>query len=83
MGVAADHFFIDSVDNVFNGETPFLGSDLSVHNHLQQDISQLFTQVSVVLFINRLQDFAGFLYQTLFQAFMSLFSVPGTALFTA
>src|SRR5437868_1608444 len=51
-----------------------------MENDLQENVSQLFFHIRIILLANGLLEFSGFLYEVLQQTLMGLFAVPGAAL---
>ncbi len=80
MGVAAHQLLTDRVRHVAEGEVTGLIGDFGLHQHLEQDVAQLFAEFGHRLLIDRLQDLIGFLEHRGPQRRMRLLAVPGTPL---
>jgi hypothetical protein len=80
VGMAVDHFFANIVRHVVEGAAACLLLHSRVHCHLKQYVAKLLTQKCGILVIDRLDDLIGLLNKVVAYAFVSLLSVPRTAL---
>src|SRR3546814_15750693 len=79
MGVAADHFFGDAVDDVLQGEMASLFRHAAMEGHLQQQVAQFVAQRRHIVALYGLGNLIGFLNRIGRAAREVLFGVPGTA----
>ena len=87
MGMPADHFLCDAVNDILKGKFAHFFGNLAVQHHLQEQIPQFLTQVGRIAgggqITHRLIDFIGFFYGIALHALVGLRPVPGTAVLAA
>jgi hypothetical protein len=77
--MAPNQLSADCFDNIFEVEgAPFLGH-LRVHDNVEEQIAELFTQIRVVRFFDCFDRFVAFLDEGGSQALMGLLAIPRTA----
>ena len=78
MGMTADHFRIDAVGDIFEGEVTFFLCYLRMENHLQQQIPQLIAKFVHVTIGNGVGNFIGFFDGVGGDGRKILFQIPRT-----
>ena len=81
--VARDHLRGGRFGDLGGAEALLLGSDLSVHRHLQEDVSQLFLHLRVIARVDCFQQLVRLLEEVRPQRFMGLLAIPRTAPWSA
>ena len=75
-----DHLYAHVVGDITDVETLVrLDRDGAVHQHLEQEIAELFTQCSRLEAVDCLEHLVGFLEQIRAKAAMRLLAIPGTS----
>jgi hypothetical protein len=69
----------DGVDRVGDCEMPSLGFELREKHRLEQEVAELFAERVVVVPVDRLEDFVGFLEHERLQRVDRLLAIPRTA----
>ena len=80
MRMTADHFVGDMSNHVCQQKTLFIGSDLRIQNHLQQHVAQFFANGTVVVRIDRFEQFVGFFQSVWFDRLHCLLTIPWTSI---
>ncbi len=79
MWMPAHQFAHQMIDNAVEVEMPVFPSDLSIENHLEQQISQLVFQMRVILTFDGIGNFVGFLQRVRHDGLVRLLRIPWTA----
>ena len=79
VGMPVDHLLRDPLDDFDEVEAAFVGTDLGVEHHLQQQVAQFLDDRGVIAGIDRFKQLAGFLERIRLDGFESLHPVPGAA----
>jgi hypothetical protein len=81
--MAVDQFAPDAAHHVRQVEPAGLAGDLGVEDDLEEQVAQFLRQCALVVRVERVQHFAGFLQQVLAQGAVGLFAVPRAAVWGA
>ena len=79
VGVAANHFLVNFVDDVGDGEAAFFLCDLGVEENLEKQVAEFFAELGVVGGFEGVKDFVGFFNKIRAKSGVSLFAVPRAA----
>ena len=79
MGVAAFHFIDHPPANPLDVETAVFGRNLSVKNHLQEEVTEFQSKFVAIPGIDGLGDLEGLLDRITPDGFVGLFLIPGAA----
>ena len=78
MGVTENQFVAELVANILDVEISCFRADLGIESDVQQDISQLFTDILLVISHQGIAKFVSFFYRIGTKAFICLLAVPRT-----
>ena len=79
VGMAADHLFIDAVNDLPEGKGIIFGIDFGHEDQEKEHVAQFLTEVFGVVIVDGGNNFGEFLLKIFFQAEGGLFLVPWTA----
>lgn len=79
VGMAADHLFVDTADNVPEGEEIVFPIDFSSEDQQKEHVPQFFAEVFMVVVVNGGNDFGKLILEIFFQTEGGLFLIPGAA----
>src|SRR5215472_7580433 len=77
--MTANHLVVNFADDVVDGEAALFGGNLRVEKDLEEEIAKFFGEFGVVVRIEGVEDFVGFLNEVGTQGIVGLFAVPGAA----
>ena len=85
--MSANHLLCNTAYYIIQSKDPFFLRDLSVHDNLEQEITQFFFQIFVVtglfVYINATDNLCCFFNHFWFEALMALLPVPWAAILCA
>lgn len=79
VGMPADHFFIDVLDDVPEGKMIVFCIDFSHENQEKEHIAEFFTEVFIIVIVDGGNYFGKFILEIFFQTESGLFLIPGAA----
>ena len=80
MRMAPDQFSRNSLQHVVNVEITAFCRNLGMQHDLEQQVTQLFSQVVHILTVKRIQSLVSLFQQERAQAQMGLLPIPGAAI---
>lgn len=78
--MAADQFFIETLNDIGKAKPPPLGGDLRVKNDLKKKVTEFFPQSLGIPAVDGLQGFVGFFEQVWPQGTVRLPAIPRASL---
>jgi hypothetical protein len=79
MRVARDEFLSEVLHHLLNIERARFAGDLTVHQHLQQQVAEFLAQFGGVGAVDGFQRLVGFLQQVGLEALVGLLAIPWAA----